>query len=149
MWGLLLWKRRRLRPLHITNTSGHLERPHTLTGLFLRPSVGGGVVLGKEQGSRVLFHYSMDADLPPTQRPSHENNPHSSVSPALTGGILRREKSTCTFQDPGRTFTPRRTAAHLSDLLAQHGGAGVDDKHHILGDHREVFGGEVVDKVSV
>lgn len=38
---------------------------------------------------------------------------------------------------------------HLSDLLPQHGGAGVDHKHHILGHGGEVFGGEVVDKVAV
>lgn len=38
---------------------------------------------------------------------------------------------------------------HLSHLGAQHGGAGVDHKHDVLGHHREVFGRKIVDKVAV
>lgn len=45
--------------------------------------------------------------------------------------------------------TGRCFCSYLSDLLPQHGGTGVDDKHHVLGNSRQVFGGEVVDKVSV
>lgn len=39
--------------------------------------------LGKNQGSRVLFHYSMEADLPPTERPSDENNHFFSFFPVF------------------------------------------------------------------
>lgn len=39
--------------------------------------------LGKNQGSRVLFHYSMEADLPPTERPSAENNHFFSFFPVF------------------------------------------------------------------
>lgn len=45
--------------------------------------------------------------------------------------------------------TGRVFCSYLSDLLPQHGGTGVDDKHNVLGNGRQVFGGEVVDKVSV
>lgn len=38
---------------------------------------------------------------------------------------------------------------YLFDLGPQHGGAGVDHKHHVLGDCGQVFGGKVVDEVSV
>lgn len=40
-------------------------------------------------------------------------------------------------------------ARYLSDLLPQHGGAGVDHKHHVLRHGRQVFGRKVVDEVTV
>lgn len=44
---------------------------------------------------------------------------------------------------------PQIVLHHLSDLFPQHGGAGVDNKHYVLGHHRQVFGSEIVDKVAV
>lgn len=38
---------------------------------------------------------------------------------------------------------------HLSDLLSQHGGASVDDEHHLLRNHREVLRSEEVKEVTV
>lgn len=38
---------------------------------------------------------------------------------------------------------------HLPYLLPKHGGAGVDDKHHVLGHRRQVAGSKVVDEVSI
>lgn len=124
-----------------------------------------GGVLGKDQGLRVLFHYSIDADLPPTQRPSAENNPRFTFFPALllaAGGSCRGDftegkvRRRCSDVGSGESRVSgsrapdwSRCGPYLADLLAQHGGAGVDDKHHVLGDHRQVLGSEVVDKVPV
>lgn len=43
----------------------------------------------------------------------------------------------------------RSSCFYLSHLFPQHGGACVDNKHHVLGHNRQVFGGKVVHEVSV
>lgn len=121
------------------------------------------LVLGKDQGSRVLFHYCMEADLPPTQKPAAGPEPRSRssfqccCSSAPTGGFYRGTSPPWTLPVEHRAAEPQLAftlagalaGSYLADLLAQHGGAGVDDEHHVLGDDRQVFGGEVVDKVSI